>query len=140
AERTGRDVRFGGRKAGALKAGQRGRSAGDESEQTRGDIALACQQAGGETLSVKGKRALKQTGLRGLVIAGGGSANKALRASLESMLGDWRGHVYYARPEVCTDNGALTAFAGCQRLQARHKADLSIHVPGRWPTEPVSGR
>jgi N6-L-threonylcarbamoyladenine synthase len=57
-------------------------------------------------------------GMKRLVIAGGVSANKALRVSLEKMLGDMKGDVFYARPEFCTDNGAMIAFAGCQRLQA----------------------
>jgi hypothetical protein len=97
-------------------------------------MSLAFQQAVVETLTIKCKRALKQTGLKRLVIAGGVSANKALRASLEKMLGDMKGDVFYARPEFCTDNGAMIAFAGCQRLQAgQQKAWRSAcRRAGRW--------
>ncbi|RMN91845.1 UGMP protein [Pseudomonas coronafaciens pv. coronafaciens] len=138
-DRPGLEFSFSGLKTSALNTWQQRQSAGDDSEQTRCDIALAFQQAVVETLTIKCKRALKQTGLKSLVIAGGVSANKALRVSLESMLGDLRGHVYYARPEFCTDNGAMIAFAGCQRLQAGQKEDLSISVQARWPMEQLSG-
>ncbi|POD29114.1 tRNA (adenosine(37)-N6)-threonylcarbamoyltransferase complex transferase subunit TsaD [Pseudomonas syringae pv. syringae] len=138
-DRPGLEFSFSGLKTSALNTWQQCRNAGDDSEQTRYDIALAFQQAVVETLTIKCKRALKQTGLKSLVIAGGVSANKALRASLESMLGDLRGHVYYARPEFCTDNGAMIAFAGCQRLQVGQKEDLSISVQARWPMEQLSG-
>ncbi|MBN0141191.1 tRNA (adenosine(37)-N6)-threonylcarbamoyltransferase complex transferase subunit TsaD, partial [Pseudomonas aeruginosa] len=92
--------------------------AGDDSEQTRCDIALAFQTAVVETLLIKCRRALKQTGLKNLVIAGGVSANQALRSVLEKMLGEMKGQVFYARPRFCTDNGAMIAYAGCQRLLA----------------------
>src|SRR3546814_12821130 len=97
---------------------QQGSSAGDESEQTRCDIALAFQQAVVETLTIKCRRALRQTGLTSLVIAGGVSANQSLRQALERMLGEFNGQVFYARPRFCTDNGAMIAYAGCQRLLA----------------------
>ena len=66
------------------------------------------------------------------------SANKALRSSLEKMLGDMKGDVFYARPEFCTDNGAMIAFAGCQRLQAGQQESLAISVQARWPMEQLS--
>ncbi|MCO5364203.1 tRNA (adenosine(37)-N6)-threonylcarbamoyltransferase complex transferase subunit TsaD [Pseudomonas alliivorans] len=138
-DRPGLMFSFSGLKTSALNTWQQCQSAGDDSEQTRCDIALAFQQAVVETLTIKCKRALKQTGLKSLVIAGGVSANKALRLSLESMLGDLRGQVFYARPEFCTDNGAMIAYAGCQRLQAGQKEDLSISVQARWPMEQLSG-
>jgi N6-L-threonylcarbamoyladenine synthase len=130
-DRPGLDFSFSG-----LKTCQ---SAGDDSEQTRCDISLAFQQAVVETLTIKCKRALKQTGMKRLVIAGGVSANKSLRLSLEKMLGELNGNVFYARPEFCTDNGAMIAFAGCQRLQAGQKEDLSISVQARWPMEQLQG-
>ena len=136
---TGLDFSFSGLKTFALNTWQQCHSAGDDSEQTRCDISLAFQHAVVETLTIKCKRALKQTGLKRLVIAGGVSANTALRLSLEKMLGDLHGNVFYARPEFCTDNGAMIAFAGCQRLQAGQKEDLSISVQARWPMEQLSG-
>lgn len=138
-DRPGLDFSFSGLKTSALMTWQQCQSTGDDGEQTRCDISLAFQQAVVDTLTIKCKRALKQTGLKRLVIAGGVSANKALRVSLEQMLGAMNGNVYYARPEFCTDNGAMIAFAGCQRLQAGQRADLSISVQARWPMEQLQG-
>ena len=138
-DRPGLQFSFSGLKTSALVTWQQCQSAGDDGEQTRCDISLAFQQAVVETLTIKCKRALKQTGLRRLVIAGGVSANKSLRQSLEKMLGELKGEVFYARPEFCTDNGAMIAFAGCQRLQAGQKEDLSISVQARWPMEQLKG-
>ena len=132
-DRPGLAFSFSGLKTFALNTWQQCVSAGDDSEQTRSDIALAFQQAVVETLTVKCKRALKQAGLKRLVIAGGVSANKALRVSLEKMLGDMKGDVYYARPEFCTDNGAMIAYAGMVRLRTGAKPDLGVTVRPRWP-------
>ncbi|MDD2055688.1 tRNA (adenosine(37)-N6)-threonylcarbamoyltransferase complex transferase subunit TsaD [Pseudomonas putida] len=137
-DRPGLDFSFSGLKTFALNTWQQCQSAGDDSEQTRCDIALAFQQAVVETLTIKCKRALKHAGMKRLVIAGGVSANKALRVSLETMLGAMQGNVYYARPEFCTDNGAMIAFAGCQRLQAGQHESLAITVQARWPMEQLS--
>ncbi|MBA1287508.1 tRNA (adenosine(37)-N6)-threonylcarbamoyltransferase complex transferase subunit TsaD [Pseudomonas japonica] len=134
-DRPGLDFSFSGLKTFTLNTWQQCKAAGDDGEQTRNDIALAFQQAVVETLSIKCKRALKQTGLKTLVIAGGVSANKALRASLESMTGQLGGGVFYARPRFCTDNGAMIAYAGCQRLLAGQHEGLGIQVHARWPME-----
>ncbi|MBW0237067.1 tRNA (adenosine(37)-N6)-threonylcarbamoyltransferase complex transferase subunit TsaD [Pseudomonas sp. D1HM] len=134
-DRPGLEFSFSGLKTFALNTWQRCVAAGDDTEQTRCDISLAFQQAVVETLTIKCKRALKHAGMKRLVIAGGVSANKALRVSLEKMLGDMNGNVYYARPEFCTDNGAMIAFAGCQRLQAGQHESLAICVQARWPME-----
>ncbi len=134
-DRPGLEFSFSGLKTFALNTWQQCVSAGDDGEQTRCDISLAFQQAVVETLTFKCKRALKQTGMKRLVIAGGVSANKALRSSLEKMLGDLKGEVFYARPRFCTDNGAMIAFAGCQRLQAGQQESLAISVQARWPME-----
>jgi len=134
-DRPGLDFSFSGLKTFTLNTWQQCKAAGDDSEQTRNDIALAFQQAVVDTLAIKCKRALKQTGLKTLVIAGGVSANKALRASLETMTGQLGGGVFYARPRFCTDNGAMIAYAGCQRLLAGQHEDLGIQVHARWPME-----
>ncbi|WNW12158.1 tRNA (adenosine(37)-N6)-threonylcarbamoyltransferase complex transferase subunit TsaD [Pseudomonas sp. DTU_2021_1001937_2_SI_NGA_ILE_001] len=134
-DRPGLAFSFSGLKTFALNTWQQCQASGDDSEQTRCDIALAFQEAVVETLTIKCKRALKQAGLNSLVIAGGVSANKALRASLESMLAGLKGQVFYARPQFCTDNGAMIAYAGCQRLLAGQKEGLGIHVQARWPME-----
>lgn len=117
-------------------------SAGHIDRQTKADIAHAFQQAVVETLVIKCKRALKQESLTRLVMAGGVSANRQLRAALESALAKLGASVYYARPEFCTDNGAMIAYAGCQRLKAGLHDDLAINVYPRWPMEtlaPVQG-
>ena len=134
-DRPGLAFSFSGLKTFALNTWQRCVAAGDDLDQARSDIALAFQHAVVETLTIKCKRALKQAGMQRLVIAGGVSANKALRESLEKMLGGMNGQVYYARPEFCTDNGAMIAFAGCQRLQAGQHESLAISVQARWPME-----
>ena len=134
-DRPGLAFSFSGLKTFALNTWQRCVAAGDDLDQARSDIALAFQHAVVETLTIKCKRALKQAGMQRLVIAGGVSANKALRESLEKMLSGMNGQVYYARPEFCTDNGAMIAFAGCQRLQAGQHESLAISVQARWPME-----
>jgi N6-L-threonylcarbamoyladenine synthase len=134
-DRPGLEFSFSGLKTSALNTWQQRRDAGDDCEQTRSDIALAFQQAVVDTLTIKCKRALRQTGLKRLVIAGGVSANKALRESLEQMLDGLQGEVFYARPQFCTDNGAMIAYAGCQRLQAGQHESLAISVQARWPME-----
>lgn len=131
-DRPGLDFSFSGLKTFTLNTWQQCRAAGDESEQTRCDIALAFQQAVVETLTIKCRRALKQTGLKSLVIAGGVSANQSLRQSLERMLGELKGQVFYARPRFCTDNGAMIAYAGCQRLLAGQHDGPAISVQPRW--------
>lgn len=88
-----------------------------------------------ETLTIKCRRALKATGLKRLVIAGGVSANQRLRASLEKMAGGLGGELFYARPEFCTDNGAMIAYAGCQRLLAGQQDEQGLSPRARWPLE-----
>lgn len=134
-DRPGLDFSFSGLKTFTLNTWQQCQASGDDSEQTRCDVAHAFQQAVVDTLTIKCRRALKQTGLNSLVIAGGVSANKALRQSLEQMLGSINGQVFYARPAFCTDNGAMIAYAGCQRLLAGQHEELSINVQARWPME-----
>ncbi|WP_017939851.1 tRNA (adenosine(37)-N6)-threonylcarbamoyltransferase complex transferase subunit TsaD [Zestomonas thermotolerans] len=134
-DRPGLDFSFSGLKTFALNTWQQCQASGDDGEQTRCDIALAFQQAVVETLTIKCQRALRQTGLNSLVIAGGVSANRALRASLESMLARLKGRVFYARPRFCTDNGAMIAYAGCQRLLAGQHDGPEIGVRARWPMD-----
>lgn len=137
-DRPGLDFSFSGLKTSTLTTWQQCRSAGDDGEQTRCDIALAFQQAVVDTLTIKCRRALQQTGLKRLVIAGGVSANQSLRESLEQMLGELNGQVFYARPRFCTDNGAMIAYAGCQRLLAGQQDGPQIAVQARWPMETLA--
>ncbi|NNC54631.1 MAG: tRNA (adenosine(37)-N6)-threonylcarbamoyltransferase complex transferase subunit TsaD, partial [Pseudomonadales bacterium] len=106
---------------------------GELDAQTRADIACAFEQAVVSTLTIKCKRALQQTGRNRLVIAGGVSANTALRAALQAMASKQNASLFYARPEYCTDNGAMIALAGARRLAAGQSESLSIEVRPRWP-------
>ncbi len=134
-DRPGLEFSFSGLKTFALNTWRQCEREGGDLEQARADIALAFQQAVVETLTIKCRRALKQTGLKRLVIAGGVSANQALRQALEKMLGELRGQVFYARPRFCTDNGAMIAYAGCQRLLAGQHDGPAIGVQPRWSME-----
>ena len=102
------------------------------SEQTKADIAYAFQDAVVDTLAIKCKRALKETGYKRLVIAGGVSANKKLRESLTQMMKNLGGEVFYPQPQFCTDNGAMIAYAGLLRLKQGQHSGLVIDVKPRW--------
>jgi N6-L-threonylcarbamoyladenine synthase len=104
-----------------------------QSDQNKADIALAFQQAVAETLTIKCKRALEQTQLNRLVIAGGVSANTQIRASLKAMTDKKNAELFFPRLEFCTDNGAMIAYAGCQRLLTGHQEPLIIEGRPRWP-------
>lgn len=103
-----------------------------EDEQIKADIAASFQYAIVDTLVKKCLKALKQTGMKRLVIAGGVSANLFLREHLENKLKKINAHVFYAPPALCTDNGAMIAFAGYQRLKAGQADDLTIQCVPRW--------
>jgi N6-L-threonylcarbamoyladenine synthase len=103
--------------------------------QTMADIACAFQEAVVDTLCIKCRRALEHTGLQRLVIAGGVSANHRLREKLHTTLEKINGRVFYARQEFCTDNGAMIAYTGCQRLMAKQHETFAINVRPRWPLE-----
>ncbi|WP_288499624.1 tRNA (adenosine(37)-N6)-threonylcarbamoyltransferase complex transferase subunit TsaD [uncultured Erwinia sp.] len=105
----------------------------DSSEQTRADIARAFEDAVVDTLAIKCRRALDQSGFKRLVIAGGVSANRTLRSKLAEMMQKRGGEVFYARPEFCTDNGAMIAYAGMVRMKGGAHAELSVMVRPRWP-------
>ena len=101
-------------------------------EQTRADICAAFQEAIVEVLVKKSLKALKQTGLKQLVIAGGVGANKQLRQQLDLQAERKRFKVFYPPLEFCTDNGAMIAFAGAQRLQEARSGNGRFSVRPRW--------
>lgn len=106
--------------------------------QARADIACAFQEAAVETLVIKCHRALQLTGYKTLVVAGGVGANLVLRAQLQKMTEDEGSKVYFPRQEFCTDNGAMIAYAGCQRLLAgKHNHDFAIKVFPRWALDAI---
>ena len=128
--RPGCDFSFSGLKTFVLNTWHKS----DKTEQTKANIAAAFQEAVVETLSIKCKRALEQTNLNRLVIAGGVGANKLLREQLEKLMLRLDGQVYYPKPELCTDNGAMIAYAGYRRLLAGDvDGDWAIKVKPRWP-------
>jgi N6-L-threonylcarbamoyladenine synthase len=104
-------------------------------EQTRADIAHAFQEAVVATMVIKCRRAFKETGMKTLVIAGGVSANTRLRQELAIMAEAERGQLYYPQLKYCTDNGAMIAYAGCQRLMAGQRDDLGFYALPRWNLE-----
>ena len=106
---------------------------GTLTEQDRADIAAAFQEAVVDTLRIKCERALDATGLDRLVAAGGVSANMELRSRLDESARKHGWQVFYPPLNLCTDNGAMIAYAGYLRLRNRHEEDLSIHVRPRWP-------
>ncbi len=128
-DRPGLDFSFSGLKTFAANTIR----ANPDDDQTRADIARAFEDAVVDTLSIKCKRALDETGFKRLVIAGGVSANRTLREQMAIMMQKRGGEVFYARPEFCTDNGAMIAYAGMVRLKGGTRGELSVSVRPRWP-------
>ncbi|MCU7939599.1 MAG: tRNA (adenosine(37)-N6)-threonylcarbamoyltransferase complex transferase subunit TsaD [gamma proteobacterium symbiont of Bathyaustriella thionipta] len=127
--RPGLDMSFSGLKTFVLNTW----ADSDKTEQTRADIAYAFQEAVVDTLAIKCKRALKETRHTRLVIAGGVSANQRLRSRLTELANTTSLDVFYPKPQFCTDNGAMIAYAGLQRLAAgEHDGDGFSTIP-RWP-------
>tara|TARA_B100001094_G_scaffold333376_1_gene411223 strand:- start:4319 stop:5338 length:1020 start_codon:yes stop_codon:yes gene_type:complete len=133
-DRPGLDFSFSGLKTFAANTIR----AQELDDATRCDIAYAFEEAVADTLVIKCQRALKQTGLSRLVVAGGVSANKTIRKSLDSLMQKLQGQAFYARPEFCTDNGAMIAYAGAVRLAAQQFESLEIQVKPRWPLDTLS--
>ena len=130
-DRPGLDFSFSGLKTFALTTCQ----ANGDDPQTRADIARAFQDAVVDTMVIKCRRALQQTGIARLVVAGGVGANRALRQALHTMTDALGAEVFYPRLEFCTDNGAMIAYAGACRLRAGQRQDLAIEVQPRWSLE-----
>jgi N6-L-threonylcarbamoyladenine synthase len=127
-DRPGLDFSFSGLKTFALTTVQ------SHGEESHADIARAFEEAVADTLAIKCRRALEQTGFARLVIAGGVSANTRVRTKLEAMVQAQHAELYFPRPEFCTDNGAMIAYAGWVRwCAAGSDADLSLPVRPRWP-------
>lgn len=132
-DRPGLDFSFSGLKTFAANTlHQVMQEEGELTEQSKADIAYAFQEAVVDTLAIKCKRALKQTGLKRLVIAGGVSANKQLRQTLAELMQQLGGEVFYPQPQFCTDNGAMIAYAGFLRLKQGQQQDFAIEVRPRW--------
>ena len=135
-DRPGLDFSFSGLKTFTRNLIEKNR--GDDmlpDDQTILDICAGFQEAVVDTLVIKCTRAVKQAKMKTLVIAGGVSANSRLRLKLEVALEKEGVEVFYARHEFCTDNGAMIAYAGCQRLLAGQRNPLLISAMPRWPMD-----
>lgn len=104
--------------------------------QVRADIAASFQQAVVDTLRIKVGRALEETGIGQLVVAGGVSANKCLRQEFERGL---KAKCFFPAASLCTDNGAMIAYAGYWRLSRGHEEPLAIYTRPRWPLSELGG-
>ena len=136
--RPGLDFSFSGLKTYTFNTLQAERERGGLTARSRADIAEAFQSAVVDTLVIKCRRALQQEALSGLVIAGGVSANACLRRRLPAALAKIGARVHYAAPRYCTDNGAMIAYAGCQRLLAGQRDDVETRLRPRWPMEELT--
>jgi N6-L-threonylcarbamoyladenine synthase len=126
--RPGLDFSFSGLKTHVRQVIQRE----GQDAQTHADIARAFEDAVVDTLIEKCRRALEQTQSQRLVIAGGVSANRALRTGLTALGESLNVTLHFPRIEFCTDNGAMIAYAGYQRLRLGQRADLKVKVLPRW--------
>jgi len=131
--RPGLDFSFSGLKTFAINTLQKN----TQSPNIKADIACAFQEAVIDTLTIKCKRALKQTGINRLVVAGGVSANRLLQLRLTQFMRTIDGQVYYPRQEFCTDNGAMIAYAGYLRLAAGQQEPLLFNAKPRWPLDEI---
>ncbi|MGH8037846.1 MAG: tRNA (adenosine(37)-N6)-threonylcarbamoyltransferase complex transferase subunit TsaD [Stenotrophomonas sp.] len=127
-DRPGLDFSFSGLKTQVLLAWRDS----DQSEQTRADIARGFEDAVVDTLAIKCERALDAAGTDVIVVAGGVGANKRLRARLQQMAERRGGRACFPRPALCTDNGAMIAFAGALRLEAGQHNPPQVQVTPRW--------
>ncbi|MBK1720146.1 tRNA (adenosine(37)-N6)-threonylcarbamoyltransferase complex transferase subunit TsaD [Thiocystis violacea] len=132
-DRPGLDFSFSGLKTFTLNTLNKELAVSEDSQRTKADIARAFEEAVVDTLVIKCRRALRETGRRRLILAGGVSANRRLRERMDAAIAAEGGETYYPRPMFCTDNGAMIAFAGCQRLLAGQTEPLAFHPRARWP-------
>lgn len=130
--KPGLDFSFSGLKTHALTSWNKS----DKTDAVRVAVARAFQDAVVETLVVKSRRAMEQTGCARLVVAGGVGANRALRYALGDLMQSMVGRVYFPRMAFCTDNGAMVAYAGCLHfLTGSQDSGLAISVKARWPLD-----
>jgi N6-L-threonylcarbamoyladenine synthase len=130
-DRPGLDFSFSGLKT-AVVVSVRGRELDDA---VRADVARGFESAIVDTLVAKSLRALRQTGLDALVVAGGVGANRRLRSVLTEAVAAVGARVHFPRPEFCTDNAAMIALAGHHRLVAGEREELAVRARARWPLD-----
>jgi N6-L-threonylcarbamoyladenine synthase len=137
-DRPGLDFSFSGLKTFAMNTITETLSGSADEARDRADIARAFEEAVVDTLVIKCRRALDQTGLGRLVVSGGVGANRRLRQVMSTLAADRSASVHYPRIEFCTDNGAMVAYAGCQRLLAGADEPLAFGARARWPLESLA--
>ncbi|WP_457670944.1 tRNA (adenosine(37)-N6)-threonylcarbamoyltransferase complex transferase subunit TsaD [Thiolapillus sp.] len=133
-DRPGLDFSFSGLKTYALTTMQK-ESAGlseEALERLKSDIARAFEDAVVDTLVIKCRRAVRESGVNTLVLAGGVAANQRLRKKMNQMMEAEEGQAFYPRLDFCTDNGAMIAYAGWQRLRAGEAQELAFQARPRW--------
>ena len=130
-DRPGLDFSFSGLKTFAFNTLARE----PRDERLLADVARAFEDAVVDTLTIKCRRALRATGLPVLVVSGGVGANRRLRAALADMACREGAAVSYPRPELCTDNGAMIAYAGCCRLVHGALEPMRLGARARWALE-----
>ncbi len=130
-DRPGLDFSFSGLKTFTMNT----LAATAGSQQDKADIACAFQHAVADTLAIKCRRAIQQTGIRQLVAAGGVCANQAIRNRLGKVADQENARLFLPRHEFCTDNGAMIAFTGCLRLLAGQREGPVIQARARWNLE-----
>jgi N6-L-threonylcarbamoyladenine synthase len=142
-KKPGLDFSFSGLKTAVMLTVRELKAAGELDESDRADVAKSFEEAVVDTLVIKSVRAIRETGYNSLVIAGGVGANRSLRAALREELAKHGAEAFYPRPELCTDNGAMVAHAGMQRLRAGHVSTGEVVARPRWELnelEPMPAR
>jgi N6-L-threonylcarbamoyladenine synthase len=134
-DRPGLDFSFSGLKTFTLNTLREELAETSDPDRVRADVARAFEEAVVDTLVTKCRRAVRETGCPRLVLAGGVSANRRLRERMDAALRKVGASTYYPRPAFCTDNGAMIAFAGWQRLVAGQTDSLSFAPRARWAME-----
>lgn len=132
------DFSFAGLKTAVLTQAKK---LGDELEARKADLAASTEAAIVEVLVKKTLSALKQTGLKRVVVAGGVGANRHLRAQLNAACAAAKVRVHYPELHLCTDNGAMIAMAAAMRLQAGQQqanTDYAFDVKPRWPLDAIT--
>ena len=131
------DFSFAGLKTAVLTQAKK---LGDDLEARKADLAASTEAAIVEVLVKKTLAALKQTGLKRVVVAGGVGANRHLRAQLNAACAAAKVRVHYPELHLCTDNGAMIAMAAAMRLQAGQQqanTDYAFDVKPRWPLDAI---
>jgi len=131
------DFSFAGLKTAVLTQAKK---LGDELEARKADLAASTEAAIVEVLVKKTLAALKQTGLKRVVVAGGVGANRHLRAQLNAACAAAKVRVHYPELHLCTDNGAMIAMAAAMRLQSGQQKASEVYafdVKPRWPLDAI---